>query len=124
MTGLIQVLGAVFGVLLISVGIVETLFLRDQRLQRLSVADPDNTETVRLGTLNQGFYNVIWGVGAIVGALMLGGANASAGEAVLLFVCIGHMVLGLAMFLTERRLWGLAIAEAVLPLIITILLLV
>lgn len=124
MTGLIQVLGVVFGVLLISVGIMESFFIRHQRLHRLFLVKPDDIETVRLWTFNLGFYNVIWGIGAIAGALVLGGADAAAGEALLMFTCAAHVALGLILFLSERRLWGNAIAEAVLPLIITILLLV
>ena len=124
MTGLIQVLGVVFGVLLISVGIMESFFIRDQRLHRLFLVKPDDIETVRLWTFNLGFYNVIWGIGAIAGALVLGGADAAAGEALLMFTCVAHVALGLILFLSERRLWGNAIAEAILPLIITILLLV
>jgi putative membrane protein len=124
MTGLIQVLGVVFGVLLISVGIMESFFIRDQRLHRLFLVKPDDIETVRLWTFNLGFYNVIWGIGAIAGALVLGGADAVAGEALLMFTCVAHVALGLILFLSERRLWGNAIAEALLPLIITILLLV
>ena len=42
---------------------------------------------------------------------------------VLLFTCVAHVVLGLILFLSERRLWGSALAEAVLPLVITVLVL-
>ena len=122
MTGLIQVLGVVFGVLLITVGIVESFVMRSQRRERLFLIDSD-AESARLWTFNLGFYNVIWGIGAVVGALMLGGPDAVAGQAVLLITCVGHMGLGLVMFLSERRLWGLAVAEGFLPLTITILLL-
>lgn len=124
MTGLIQVLGVVFGVLLISVGIMESFFIRDQRLHRVFLLQPDDVETVRLWTFNLGFYNVIWGIGAIAGAIALGGADAAAGQALLMFTCAAHVGLGLILFLSERRLWGNAIAEAALPLVIGVLLLV
>ncbi|MGO4803813.1 DUF1304 family protein [Arthrobacter sp. 2MCAF15] len=124
MTGLIQVLGVIFGVLLISVGIMESFFIRDQRLHRVFLLQPDDVETVRLWTFNLGFYNVIWGIGAIAGAIALGGAEAAAGEALLMFTCAAHVALGLILFLSERRLWGNAIAEAALPLVIGVLLLV
>lgn len=124
MTGLIQVLGVVFGVLLISVGIMESFFIRHQRLHRLFLVEPDDVEAVRLWTFNLGIYNVIWGIGAVAGALMLGGADVAAGESLLLFTCVAHVALGLILFLSERRLWGNAIAEALLPFLISILLLV
>ena len=123
MTALIQVLGLVFGVLLISVGMMECSFIRDQRRHRFFLTEPDGIETLWRGTLNFGFYNVIWGTGAIAGALLLGGADDSAGQSVLLFTCVAHVVLGLILYLSERRLWGSALAEAVLPLVITVLVL-
>lgn len=123
MTGLVQVLGVVFGVLLITVGIVESFVMRDYRRDRLFI-DPDGAEPARLRTFNLGFYNVIWGIGALTGALMLGGADAIAGQSVLLVICVAHLGLGLIMFFSERRLWVLAVAEGFLPLTITILLLV
>ena len=97
--------------------------MRSERRRRLFIV-PEEAERARLGTFNLGVYNVVWGIGAFVGALLLGGANADAGQSVLLITCAAHVGLGLIMFLSERRLWGLAIAEGFLPLTITILLLV
>ncbi|WP_427171245.1 DUF1304 family protein [Arthrobacter sp. 92] len=123
MTGLVQVLGVIFGVVLILVGILESFFFRDQRLHRLFLINPADTDAVRLWTVNLGFYNMIWGVGAIVGSILLTGAEPAAGRALLLFTCLGHVLLGIILVLTERRLWASAIAEALLPLVISVLLL-
>ena len=123
MTGLIQVLGVLFGVLLIVVGIAESFFIRDQRLHRFFLVDPEDVDTVRLWTFNVGFYNIIWGTGTITGALMLAGTDAAAGRSLLLFTCAAHVILGITLFFSERRLWASAIAEALLPLVIAILLL-
>ena len=123
MTGLIQVLGVAFGILLILVGILESFFFRDQRLHRLFLIKPEDTDAVRMWTFNLGFYNMIWGVGAIVGALMLTGAEPAAGRVLLLFTSLGHVLLGIILVLSERRLWASAIAEALLPAVITALLL-
>ncbi|BCW67512.1 hypothetical protein NicSoilB4_22750 [Arthrobacter sp. NicSoilB4] len=122
MTGLIQVLGVIFGIVLILVGILESFFFRDQRLHRLFLIRPEDTEAVRLWTFNLGFYNMIWGAGAIAGAVML--AEPAAGRALLLFTCLGHVLLGIILVLSERRLWASAIAEALLPAVIAVLLLV
>lgn len=123
MTGLIQVLSVAFGVLLIFVGVAESFFIRDRRRHRFFLADPQDTDTVRLRTFNLGFYNVIWGSGTIVGALMLAGTEAAAGRTLLLFTCVAHVILGAILFLSERRLWASAIAEALPPLVITVQLL-
>ena len=124
MTGLIQVLGVIFGIVLILVGILESFFFRDQRFHRLFLIKPEDTDAVRMWTFNLGFYNTIWGVGAIAGAVMLTGAEPAAGRALLLFTCLGHVFLGIILVLSERRLWASAIAEALLPAVIAMLLLV
>ena len=124
MTGLIQVLRVVFGVVLILVGILESFFFRDQRLHRLFLIKPQDMDAVRMWTFNLGFYNMIWGVGAIVGAVMLAGPGPAAGRALLLFTCLGHVFLGAILVLSERRLWASAIAEAALPAVIAVLLFV
>ena len=124
MTGLIQVLGVVFGIVLILVGILESFFFRDQRLHRLFLIKPQDVDAVRMWTFNLGFYNMIWGAGAIAGALMLAGSEPAAGRALLLFTCLGHVLLGIILVLSERRLWASAIAEALLPAVISVLLLV
>jgi putative membrane protein len=124
MTGLIQVLGVVFGVVLILVGILESFFFRDQRLHRLFLIKPQDMDAVRMWTFNLGFYNMIWGVGAIVGAIMLAGPEPAAGRTLLLFTCLGHVLLGAILVLSERRLWASAIAEALLPAVVAVLLFV
>lgn len=123
MTGLLQVLGVVLGVLLILVGILESFFFRDQRFHPLFLIKPEDMDAVRMWTFNLGFYNMIWGVGAIVGAVMLAGPDAAAGRALLLFTAVGHVLLGIILVLSERRLWASAIAEALLPAVIVVLLL-
>ena len=123
MTGLIQVLGVIFGVALILVGILESFFFRDQRFYRLFLIKPQDMDAVRMWTFNLGFYNMIWGVGAIVGALLLAGPEPAAGRVLLLFTCVGHVLLGIILVLSERRLWASAIAEALLPAVIVVLLL-
>lgn len=123
MTGLIQVLGVVFGVVLIAVGVLESFFFRDQRFHRLFLIKPEDVAAVRMWTFNLGFYNMIWGVGAIVGALLLSGSHSDAGRVLLLFTAAGQVILGVILVLSERRLWASAIAEALLPAVIVVLLL-
>ncbi|OFI40062.1 hypothetical protein BIU82_01070 [Arthrobacter sp. SW1] len=123
MTGAIQVLGVVLGVVLIVVGVLESFFFRDQRFHPIFLIDPKDTAAVRLWTVNLGFYNMVWGVGAITGALLLGGPNHAAGHAILLFACVAHVILGMVLLFSERRLWVSAVGQALLPLVIAVLLL-
>ncbi len=118
---MIQVLGVGFGVLLIIVGILESLFTRYQRLHRLTPAALQGADAARLWQFNRGFYNVVWGAGAIAGSVLLAGDDPG-GRQVLLFVCLAHIVLGTVLAFNERRLWPGAVVEAVPPLVITVLL--
>ncbi|WP_144406412.1 hypothetical protein [Arthrobacter sp. SPG23] len=52
-----------------------------------------------------------------------GRSGAAAGRALLLFTSLGHVLLGIILVLSERRLWASAIAEALLPAVIAVLLL-
>ncbi|HSN35422.1 MAG TPA: DUF1304 family protein [Arthrobacter sp.] len=123
MTGLIQVLGVIFGVVLMLVGILESFFFRNQRFYRLFLIKPEDMDAVRMWTFNLGFYNMIWGVGAIAGSFLLAGPEPAAGRALLLFTCLGHVLLGIILVLSERRLWASGIAESLLPAVIVVLLL-
>ncbi len=49
MTGLIQVLGVIFGIVLILVGILESFFFRDQRLHRLFLIKPEDMDACGCG---------------------------------------------------------------------------
>ncbi len=123
MTGTIQILGVVLGAVLIVVGVLESFFFRNQRFHSIFLIEPKDTAAVRLWTVNLGFYNMVWGVGAIIGALLLGGANHQAGHAVLLFACVAHVILGIVLVVSERRLWVSGIGQSLLPLVIAVLLL-
>ncbi|WP_115788845.1 DUF1304 family protein [Arthrobacter silvisoli] len=123
MTGAIQILGVVFGAVLIVVGVLESFFFRDQRFHSIFLIEPKDTAAVRLWTVNLGFYNMVWGAGAITGALLLGGANHQAGHAVLLFACVAHVILGIVLVVSERRLWVSGIGQSLLPLVVAVLLL-
>ncbi|MCB5293183.1 hypothetical protein BJQ90_02628 [Arthrobacter sp. SO3] len=52
------------------------------------------------------------------------GSEPAAGRTLLLFTCPGHVLLGIILVLSERRLWASAIAEALLPAVIAVVLLV
>ena len=85
--------------------------------------EPEDVAAVRLWTFNLGFYNMVWGAGAIAGAVMLAIGEPVAGRTLLMFTSIGHVIMGLILLISERRLWRNAVAEAALPLLIVILLL-
>ena len=49
-------------------------------------------------------------------------AEPAAGRVLLIFASVGHVLLGVILVLSERRLWASGNAEALLPAVIVVLL--
>ena len=122
MTVAAYVLAALFGVMLIAVGAAEAFFYRDQRFHRLFLIRPEDVGAVRLWTINVGFYNIVWGLGALAGVMIAAGGSPATGETIIAFTCIAHVILGAVLWFSERRLWQSALAQSVLPLVVLLLL--
>ena len=122
MTVAAYVLAALFGVMLIAVGAAEAFFYRDQRFHRLFLIRPEDVGAVRLWTINVGFYNIVWGLGALAGVMIAAGGSPVTGETIIAFTCIAHVILGAVLWFSVRRLWQSALAQSVLPLVVLLLL--
>jgi len=123
MTGVAYLLAVIFGLVLITVGIAEAFYFRDPRFHKLFLIRPQDEAAVRLWTINLGFYNMVWGLVLIAGVFIAAGGRTASGEAIIVFTCIAHVVLGVVLWFSERRLWQSALAQAILPLIVLLLLL-
>jgi putative membrane protein len=118
-----QILAVLVGVLLIGVGVLEVFFYRDQRFNRIFLIKPQDADAVRLWTVNVGFYNILMGIGIIVGVVLVNLGQVDAGRAIVWLVCISHFILGITLALVEPRLWKSTIGESGLPLLTMIALL-
>lgn len=123
MTLAAYIVAFLIGLVLIAVGIAEAFFFRDQRFHKLFLIRPDDVRAVRLWTVNLGFYNMVWGLGLIAGVLIAAAGNTAAGEAIILFASIAHVILGAVLWFSERRLWQSALSQSLPPLVVIILLL-
>jgi putative membrane protein len=120
MNAVAQVLTIIEGLLLIAVGSLEAFAFRNQRFHNLFLIRPEDTEAVRLWTVNVGFYNIVWGLGAFAGVLLVNLGQAVAGRALVIFVCIAMIVLGFVLLFAELRLWKNAAGQILLPILVLV----
>ncbi|WP_210508451.1 DUF1304 family protein [Naasia sp. SYSU D00057] len=112
MNAVAQILAVVLGLMLIAVGILESFFYRNPRLFPIFRIRPDDQRAVRLWVINQGFYNMTYGVGALVGVILANTGQEAVGRALVLFVAAAHVVLGIVLVVSEPKLWRGAVGQA------------
>ena len=118
MNAVAQVLAVLVGLTIIGVGTLEAFFFRNQRFHSIFLIKPEDAEAVRLWVVNQGFYNIVWGLGALVGVLLLNVGDPVAGATLVFFVSGAHVIFGIVLGVTEPRLWMSMIAQSLLPLVV------
>lgn len=111
-----KILAVLEGIVLVTVGVLESFFFRNPDLYSIFLIDPDEYEAVRLWTVNVGWYNIFMGLGVIFGVILVSMGRVAAGRAIVLFCCVLHVLLGITLFISEPRLWVSAIGEAGLAL--------
>jgi putative membrane protein len=119
-----QVLAVLDGILLIGVGIVESFFYRDRRFYPFFRIREEDQAAVRVWAVNQGFYNMVFGVGLLLGVVLVNTGAGTAGRTLVLFAAACHVVLGIVLIVSEPRLWRGGVAQsglAALVLIATLL---
>lgn len=121
MNAVVQALAVLEGIVLIIVGSLEAFQFRNPRFYpifRIRAADAD---AVRLWVVNQGFYNIVWGVGLLVGIVILNVGDPTVGATMVLFTCAAHVILGVVLGVSEPKLWRSMIYQSALPLVIIVL---
>ena len=119
-----QVLAVLLGLMLMVVGILESFLYRNPRLYPIFRIRPEDQRAVRLWAVNQGFYNMVFGVGAILGVILVNAGQEVAGRSVVLFTAASHVVLGIVLVASEPKLWRGAAGQsgvAALVLVATLL---
>jgi putative membrane protein len=116
-----QVLSVLVGLTLIAVGVLETFFYRRRRLHPIFLIRPADYDAVRMWVRNVGVYNMLMGLACPLGVLIVNVADPTVGRTLVLAVCAMHVVLGLTLYLTERRLWVSALGESLPPLAVIVL---
>jgi putative membrane protein len=115
-----QVLTIVVALVLIGVGVLEAFAFRNQRFHGILIIRPEDTEAVRLWVVNAGFSDIVWGLGALSGVVLVNLGQEEVGRALVIFVSIAMIVLGFVLLFTELRLWRTAAIQVLLPVLVLI----
>lgn len=120
MNVLSQIFAGVTAVALLGVGVLEIFFHGDRRFHSLFLIEPEDVRSVRMWAMNIGAYNITFAMGIIAGLWMVNLADQTAGVAIVLFCCAAQVLLGIWLWVTERRLLLSAIGQASLPAIVLV----
>ena len=121
MNWIAQVLAVVVGLIVISVGALEAFQFRNPRYYPLFLIRREDWDAVRLWVVNVGFYNMVVGLGILVGVLILNVGNVTVGATMVLFGCAAHVILGVVLGVTERKLIRSGVFQSVPPLLVILL---
>jgi putative membrane protein len=117
----VTVLAVVFGILagLLHIGfwVMEALWWKRPTIwKRFGVASQEAADDAAFGMLNQGYYNLFLGIGAIVGALLV--PTDVGGRTTLLGYCALFMVgAAVVLFVARRSMIQAALVQGVPPAI-------
>jgi putative membrane protein len=110
-----QIIAATFVVILVAVGVMEIFFHAARRLYPLTLIEPGDAAAVRMWAMNIGAYNIAFAAGIAAGLVLVQAGAVPAGTVLVLFGCSSHMLLGLWLWVTEKRLLASAIFQALVP---------
>lgn len=117
MVAVAVVFGLVAGVLHVGFWVVESLLWRQPRVWELFGArSQEDADTMAFGMLNQGFYNLFLGVGAIVGAFVV--MTDTEGRTILLgYCCLFMLGAAIVLFGARRSMLRGALIQGLAPAI-------
>jgi putative membrane protein len=108
-----MIFAALAGVLHVVIFAMESLLFSRPQVHRRFLVDPEHLPAVKLWALNQGFYNLFLGLGALGGLVTWDGH----GRSVSLFACACMAGAAVVLLSTDRRMIRAALMQGVPPLI-------
>jgi putative membrane protein len=111
-----QIIAGTIALVLIAVGLLEIFRHGDRRFYRIFLIEPEDVPAVRMWAMNIGAYNITFALGILAGLWLLNFAgNPGGGSAIVIFCCAGQMLLGIWLWITEKRLLASAIGQSLGP---------
>ena len=111
-----QILAGATALALIVVGLLEIFSHGDRRFYRIFLIKPDDVQAVRMWAMNIGAYNIAFALGIATGLWLLNvSGDAASGSAIVIFCCTAQFLLGIWLWITEKRLLTSAIGQALGP---------
>ncbi len=106
-----QVAAIATGLSLVTVFVLESFLFRRRELYPIFLIEPGEEAAVRLWTVNQGFYNLCFGIAALGGVALVDLGYETVGQTLVVFTAASMIVLGLVLYFSEHRLWLSAIGQ-------------
>lgn len=120
MVAVAVVFGVVAGLLHIGFWVMESLLWRQPRIwKRFGARSQEDADTMAFGMLNQGYYNLFLGVGAIVGAGLLV-ADVSGKTILLGYSCLFMLGAAVVLLLARRTMLRAALIQGAPPLVVLV----
>ena len=111
-----QIFAGATALALIVVGLLEIFAHGDRRFYRIFLIKPEDVQAVRMWAMNIGAYNIAFALGIATGLWMLNfSGDAARGSAIVIFCCTAQVLLGIWLWITEKRLLTSAIGQALVP---------
>jgi uncharacterized membrane protein len=120
MNAVAQVLAIIEGLLLISIGVLEAFFYRDQRFYRMFRIRPEHYRAVRHWTVNVGFYNIVYGLSFFATVVINYTVDETAARTLLVVLGVGQVILGAVLWVSEPKLWRASIGQMAVPAAVVI----
>ncbi|MGH8777048.1 MAG: DUF1304 domain-containing protein [Jiangellaceae bacterium] len=115
MNAVAQVFAVVAGLFHVVVFVLESVLFRRPQVHARFFVRPEEVDAVQPWAANQGWYNLFLAAGALGGVVMVNAGDETAGRTLALFACGCMVVAGIVLYVSERRLWRSALAQAVPP---------
>jgi putative membrane protein len=114
------VLAVLEGLLLIGIGVLEAFGSGTSVFRRTFGVRQEHLPVLRVWLVNQGFYNIVFGLGFLVGVIVALTTDPGAGRLLIVVLAAGQAVLGIVLLVTEPRLWRGAAVQTLLSLAVAI----
>ena len=90
---------------LATVGLLEFFFYGDRRFHRHFLIKPSDVAAVRMWPMNIGAYDIAFALGISTGLWLMNFSDeAGSGSAIVIFCCASQFLLGIHLWITEKRL--------------------
>ena len=120
MNAIALVLAVVEALLLLGVGALEAFGSGTVLFRRTFGVRPEHLPVLRVWLVNQGFYNIVFGLGFLTGVVVALTTDPDAGRLLILVLAAAQVVLGIVLWVTEPRLWRGAAVQTLLPLAVAL----
>ena len=110
-----QIFAGATALALFVVGLLEIFAHGNGRLYPIFLIKPEEVKAVRMWAMNIGAYNITFALGIATGWMLNFSGNPASGSAIVIFCCTAQMLLGIWLWITEKRLLLSAVGQALVP---------